>query len=39
MVEYENNYLKMSKPTDPIILCRQNAPKVYDHVASLCFEN
>lgn len=35
MVEYENNYLKMSKPTNPTILCRQNAPKVYDHVASI----
>ena len=35
MVEYENNFLKISKPTNPVILCRQAAPKVYDHVASL----
>lgn len=35
MVEYKNNYLQISKPIKPVILCRQNAPKVYDHVASL----
>lgn len=35
MVEYEGDFLKISKPTNPIILCRQAAPKVYDHVASL----
>ena len=35
MVEYEDDFLKISKPTNPIILCRQAAPKVYDHVASL----
>ena len=35
MVEYENNYLRMSKPTTPTILCRQAAPKVYDHIASI----
>lgn len=35
MVEYENNFLKISKPVNPVILCRQAAPKVYDHVASI----
>ncbi len=35
MVEYENNHLKVVKEREKLILCRQNAPIVYDHVASI----
>ena len=35
MVEYQDNKLTISKKLDKNIVCRQNAPKVFDHVASI----
>jgi len=35
MVEYEDNKLTISKKLDHNVVCRQNAPKVFDHVASI----
>ena len=35
MVEYDKNKLVISKKPNEKVLCRQNAPKVYDHVASI----
>ncbi len=35
MVEYQDNKLIISKKLDQKIVCRQNAPKVFDHVAAI----
>jgi N-acylneuraminate cytidylyltransferase len=35
MVEYKNNILQLSKKLDSRIVRRQDAPKVYEHAASI----
>jgi len=35
MVEYKGDYLQISKPSSEPIVRRQDAPKVYEHIASI----
>lgn len=35
LVEYEGEYLRISKKLPYLVVCRQDTPKVYEHVASI----